>query len=76
MTIAEASRYLGISTRTLRRAVRARRITVYRTSAGLRFKRSDLDDYMTRGRIEAEQPTLKKLLAEHANKVLAKRKAG
>jgi len=76
LTIAEAGQYLRVSTRTLRRAVSARRLAVYRSSAGLRFRKADLDDFMAAGRVEAEQPTLKTLLAEHANKVLAKRKAG
>jgi excisionase family DNA binding protein len=46
LTIAEAARFCGVSTKTLRRAVRARRLAYFKPARGYLFTVRDLEAYM------------------------------
>jgi len=74
LRIRDAAHYINSSPRIVRAEVRARRLVAYTGPSGLRFKRSDLDEYMAARCVSAEQPTLKQLLSEIAARELAKRK--
>lgn len=49
-TVAEAARWLGLSTKQLRRAIKAKELRVHRFGRAQRISPEDLDDYIRRHR--------------------------
>lgn len=56
MSVADAAEYVGVSERTIRDLVRDGQLTHYRIGRGrgfVRFRRSEIDEYLARRRREA-----------------------
>ena len=53
LTCQEAAEYLHVPERFMRRLIAERRITFHKCGRYVRFKRSDLDAFVTKGRVEA-----------------------
>jgi excisionase family DNA binding protein len=67
LTIAEAAEYLNVSERFIRRLVAERRVPYYKLGKFVRFRRRDLDAYLSSGRVERpEVPLLPSHRVYHA----------
>lgn len=54
LSTVEAAHYLGVSARQIRRLVASRELAHYRAGPRLlRFRKVDLDEWLSRGRVEA-----------------------
>lgn len=58
LTIPEASEYLNVSERFIRRLVAERRVPYYKLGKFVRFRRRDLDAYLSSGRVERPEVSL------------------
>ena len=56
LSVAETADYLGTSERFVRRIVAERRVPFYRVGRHLRFRLSDLDEWLASHRVEAFRP--------------------
>ena len=58
LTIAQAAQYLNVTERFIRRLVAERRVVYHKLGKFVRFRREDLDAFLTSGRVERPEVLL------------------
>ena len=60
-TVSQAAEYMGVTVRFVRRLVAERRIPFYRLGRLVRLKKTDIDEFINAGRVEAFNPRAARL---------------